>query len=80
MLHINYAKKYYSMLIQTLVFLVLSSSGFGYWIGLIVGRSLAPTEGISHYILYAICCAVIAILSIYALLQWAKFMLDRYMR
>ena len=81
LLHINYAKKYYSMLIQSLLFMLISCSGLGYWTGLIVGMSLAPAEeGISHYILFAVLNASVAILSIYAIMLWAKFMLDRYMR
>ena len=81
LLHINYAKKYYSMLIQSLIFMLISCSGLGYWAGLIVGMSLAPAEeGISQYILFAALNAFVAILSMYAIRLWAKFMLDRYMR
>lgn len=81
LLHINYAKKYYSMLVESLFFMLISCSGLGYWTGLIAGIILAPAEeGISHYILFAILNAVVAILSMYAIWQWAKFMLDRYMR
>lgn len=80
-LHIDYAKKYYSMLVESLIFMLISCVGLGYWSGLITGITLAPAEeGISHYILFAILNAVVAILSMYAIQLWAKFVLDRYMR
>jgi hypothetical protein len=80
-MYIDYAKKYRSIAAQLLIYTSMSCSGFGYWVGVITGSLVSSsTEGISHYIFYAISSAIVALLSLYCITQWARFMLDRYVR